>query len=83
MQETEREFFLQRMQTHSAGLTHLLLDCPASELLRRTIYGTTSSIFDLWSRPWGVARLLNLREVLSRPHPSEGVGSYHNHAKLC
>jgi len=29
------------------GLTHLLLDCPASEPLRRAIFGTTSSIFDL------------------------------------
>jgi len=36
-------------------LTHLLFDCPASEPLRRTIFGTTSSIFDLWSRFWGVA----------------------------
>jgi len=35
-----------------------LLDCPASEPLRRAIFGTTSSIFDLWSRPWGVTRLL-------------------------
>jgi len=29
-------------------LTHLLLDCPASEPHRRAIFGTTSSIFDLW-----------------------------------
>ena len=28
----------------------------------------------LWSRPWGVARLLGLRGVPPRPHPSEGVG---------
>ena len=32
------------------------------------------SILDLWSRPWGVARLLGLRGVPPRPHPSEGVG---------
>jgi len=35
-------------------LTYLLLDCPASEPLRRDIFGITSSIFDLWFRPWGV-----------------------------
>jgi len=29
-------------------------------------------IFDLWSRPWGVVRLLGLCRVPSRPHPSEG-----------
>jgi len=27
-------------------LTHLLLDCPVSELLRYAIFGSTSSIFD-------------------------------------
>jgi len=51
-----------------------LLDCPASEPLRRAIFCTTSSIFDLWSRPWSEARLLGLRGVLSRPHPLERVG---------
>jgi len=41
-------------RTPSAGsLTHILLDCPTSEPLRRAIFGTTSSIFDIWSRSWG------------------------------
>jgi len=53
--------------------SHLLIDCPAFEPLRRAIFGTTS-IFDLWSRPWGVARMLGLRGVPPHPHPSEGVG---------
>jgi len=48
-----------------------------TEPLRRAIFGATS-IFDLWSRPWGVARLLGLRRVPPRPHPSKGVG-YHHH----
>jgi len=55
-------------------LIQLLLDCPASELLRRAIFGTTSFIFALWSSPWVVARLLGLRGVPPRPHPSERVG---------
>ena len=55
-------------------LNHLLLDCPASEPLRKSIFGSSLSILDLWSRPWGVARLLGLRGVPPRPHPSEGVG---------
>jgi len=29
-----------------------LLYCPASEPLRRAIFGSTSSIVDRWSRPW-------------------------------
>ena len=55
-------------------LNHLLLDCPASEPLRKSIFGSSFSILDLWSRPWGVARLSGLRGVPPRPHPSEGVG---------
>ena len=58
-------------------LNHLLLDCPASEPLRKSIFDSSLSlslyILDLWSRPWGVARLLGLRGVPPRPHPSEGV----------
>ena len=50
------------------------LDCPASEPLRKSIFGSSLSVLDLWSRPWGVARLLGLRGVPPHPHPSEGVG---------
>ena len=31
-------------------------------------------LYDLWSRPWGVARLQGLHDLPPRPHPSEGVG---------
>ena len=54
-------------------LNHLL-DCPASEPLRKSIFGSSLSILDLLSRPWGVARLLGLHGVPPHPHPSEGVG---------
>jgi len=50
-------------------LTHLLLDCPASEPLRRAIFGTTATNFDLKSTPWGVARMLGFRGITPRPHP--------------
>ena len=55
-------------------LNHLLLDCPASDSLRKSIFGSSLSILDLWSRPWGGTRLLGLRGVPPHPHPSEGVG---------
>ena len=55
-------------------LNHLLLDSPASKPLRKSIFGSSLSILDLYSRPWGMARLLGLRGVPPRPHPSEGVG---------
>jgi len=71
------EFFLQRLRTPSAESNSPPpeLFCPASEPLRRAIFGNTSSIFDLWSRPWGVAQLLGLREVSPRHYPSKGSGS--------
>ena len=55
-------------------LNHLLLDCPASGPLRGSIFGSSLSILDLLSGPWGVARLLGLRGVPPCPHSSEGVG---------
>ena len=54
-------------------LNHFLLDCPASEPLHKSIFGSSLSILDLWSRPWDVARLLGLHGVPPHPHPSEGV----------
>ena len=50
-------------------LSHLVLDCPVLDPLRRAIFGHTPSLLDLWSRPWGVARLLGFREIDPRPHP--------------
>jgi len=50
-------------------LTHLLLVCSTTEPLRHAIFGNTSSIFDLFFRPWSVARLLSLHGVLPRSYP--------------
>ena len=43
------------------------------------MFGSSLSILDLWSRPWGEAGLFGLRRVSPRPHPSEDVGKYHHH----
>ena len=56
-------------------LNHLLLDCPASEPLPKSTFGSSLSIFDLRSRPWGVARLLRLHGVPPRPHTRKGSRS--------
>jgi len=71
--KTERNSSCSACRHFLQDLTHLLLDYSASEPLRRAIFGTTSSIFELWSRPWGLARLLGLRGDPPRPHLSEGV----------
>ena len=58
----------------SQDIFHLILHCPATDSLRRSLFGDSLSLYDLWSRPWGVARLLGLHDLPPCPHPSEGVG---------
>ena len=58
----------------SQNISHLILHCPATDSLRRSLFGDSLSLYDLWSRPWGVARLLGLHGLPPCPHPSEGVG---------
>ena len=59
---------------HSSQDTyHLILHCPATDSLRRSLFGDSLSLYDLWSRPWGVARLLGLHGLPPCSHPSEGV----------
>ena len=58
----------------SQDTSDLILHCPATECLRRSLFGDSLSVYDLWSRPWVVARLLGLDGLSPCPHPSEGVG---------
>ena len=58
----------------SQDISHLILHCPATDSLRRSLFGDSLSLYDLWSRPWGVARLLGLHGLPPCPHLSEGVG---------
>ena len=58
----------------SQDVSHLILHCPTTDSLRRSLFGDSLSLYDLWSRLWGVARLLGLHGLLPCPHPSEGVG---------
>ena len=58
----------------SQDISHLILHCPATDSLRRSLFGDSLSLYDLWSRPWGVARLLGLHGLPPCPHSSEGVG---------
>ena len=34
--------------------SHLILLCPATDSLRRSLFDNFLSLYDLWSRPWGV-----------------------------
>ena len=58
----------------SQDTSHLILHCPATDSLRRSLFGDSLSLYDLWSRPWRVSWLLGLHGLPPCPHPTEGVG---------
>ena len=53
----------------SQDTSHLILHCPATDSLCCSLFGDSLSLYDLWSRPWGVAQLLGLHGLLPCPHP--------------
>ena len=57
----------------SQDTSDLLLHCPATDSLRRSLFGNFLSLHDLLSRPWRVARLLGPHGLPPSTHPSEGV----------
>ena len=58
----------------SQDTSHLILYCEATNSLPRLLFGESLSLYNLWSRPWGVARLLGLHGLPPCPHPLKGVG---------
>ena len=58
----------------SQDTSHLILHCPATDSLPRSLFGDSLSLYDLWSTPWGVAQLLGPNGLPPCPHPSEGIG---------
>ena len=58
----------------SQDTSHLIVHCPATDSLRPSLFGDYPSLYDLWSRPWGIARLLGLHVLPPCAHPLEGVG---------
>ena len=58
----------------SQDTSHLILHYPATDSLRCSLFGHSLSLYDRWSRPWRIARLLGLHGLPPCSHPSEGVG---------
>ena len=55
---------------HSSQNTpHIILHCPATDSLRRSLFGDSLSLYDPRSRLWGVAWLLGLDGFPPCPHP--------------
>ena len=62
----------------SQDISHVILHCPATDSLRRSLFGDSLSLYDLWSRPWEVARLLGLHGLPPCPIPRKGSGNNNN-----
>ena len=58
----------------SQDTSHLMLHCPATDCLRRSLFGDSLSLYDLWSRPWGVAGFWGSMDFLHAPIPLKGSG---------
>ena len=58
----------------SEDTSHLILHCPATDSLRRSLFADSLSIYDFWSWPWRLARLLGLHGLPPCLHLSEGIG---------
>ena len=43
--------------------------------LRRSLFGDSLSLYDLWSRPWGVSRILGPHGLPASPIPQKGLGN--------
>ena len=65
----------------SQDTSHLILQCPATDSLRRSLFGDTLSLYVLWSRLGGVAGLLGLHGVSPRPIPWKWSGKQQQHEK--
>ena len=59
----------------SQDICHLILHCPTTDSLRRSPFGDSLTLYDLWSRPLGAARLLRLYGLSSCPHSSDESSS--------
>ena len=58
----------------SQDISHLILHCPATDSLHRSLFGDSLSLYDLWSRPWGVTQLLGLLGLSPCPIPWKRSG---------
>ena len=56
----------------SQDISHLILHCSATDSLRRSLFGDSLSLYDLWSRSWGASRLLGLHGFCHAPSLGRG-----------
>ena len=58
----------------SQDISHLILHCPATDSLRRSLFGDSLSLYDLWSRPWELPGFWGSMVFRHAPIPRKGSG---------
>ena len=67
----------------SQDISHLILHCPATDSLHRSLFGNSLSLYNLWFRPWGVARLQGLHGLPPYPQSlGRGRVTNNNHNSI-
>ena len=64
-----------RILAGPADTSYLIAHCPATGTLRRSVFGNSLSLYDLWSRPRRVVRLLGLHGFPLYPIPRKESGN--------
>ena len=59
----------------SQDIAHLILHCPATNSLHRSLFGNSLSLYDLWCRPWVVAGFWGSMVFRHAPIPRKGSGN--------
>ena len=62
----------------SQDTSHLILHCPATEFLRRSLFGNFLSLYDLCPRPWVVPDFWGSVVLRHQPIPRKGLGNNNN-----
>ena len=58
----------------SQDISHLILHCPATDSLRRSLFGDSLSLYDLWSRPRELPGFWGSMVFRHAPIPRKGSG---------
>ena len=59
----------------SQDISHLIVYCPAVDSLRRSLFGDSLSLYDLWSRPWELPGFWSSMVFRHAPIPRKGSGN--------
>ena len=58
----------------SQDTSHLIMHCPATDSLRRSLFGDSLSLYDIWSRPWELLGFWGSMVFRHAPIPRKGSG---------